>query len=110
MNASVATAIDSNGVGRTKESAGTQFEELFDGVDDLIKRVADVENPEIRRIRAKVYTALAAAKRAIVDGAPKFHRETVQAESTDDPLREYPELGVALLLGLGLGLAVSLRQ
>jgi ElaB/YqjD/DUF883 family membrane-anchored ribosome-binding protein len=112
MNASVATAIDSNGVGRTKESAGTQFEELFDGVDDLIKRVADVENPEIRRIRAKVYAALAAAKRAIVDGAPKFHRETVQAESTDDPLRECPEqaLGVALLLGLGLGLAVSLRQ
>ena len=27
--------------------------ELFDGVDDLIRRVADTENPEIRKVRAK---------------------------------------------------------
>ncbi len=113
MNASVATAIGGNGNGRTTESVGTQFEELFDGVDDLIKRVADVENPEILRTRAKVYAALVAAKRAFVDGAPKFNREPVQAtDNTDDLTHEYPgqALGVALLVGLGLGLAVSLRQ
>jgi ElaB/YqjD/DUF883 family membrane-anchored ribosome-binding protein len=137
MNAHVATAIGSNGAGRVQE-AGTQYEELFDGVDDLIKRVADVENPEIRKVRAKVHAALVAAKSAF-GRAPEIssngarsngvHRAAVQAaESTDDFLSDdlsdylsddlsddlsgYPgqALGVALLVGLGLGLIVSVRQ
>jgi ElaB/YqjD/DUF883 family membrane-anchored ribosome-binding protein len=99
---------------------------LFDGVDDLIKRVADVENPEIRKVRAKVHAALVAAKSAFgkapedsSNGARSngVHRAAVQAaESTDDDfsddLSDYPgqALGVALLVGLGLGLIVSVRQ
>jgi hypothetical protein len=37
---------------------------LFDGVDDLIKRVADTENPEIRKIRAKVHASMVVARSA----------------------------------------------
>ena len=62
MNAHVATAIESNGAGRVKQAVGSSLEVLFDGVDDLIRRVADTENPEIRKIRAKVHAALVAAK------------------------------------------------
>jgi hypothetical protein len=45
------------------------FADLFDGIDDLMRRVADVENSEIRRSRAKVYAASVAAKTAIKNNA-----------------------------------------
>lgn len=119
MNAQVATAIGNNGGDRAK-AVGTPLEELFDGVDDLIRRVADTENPEIRRVRAKVHAALVAAKNEFAANGPiedmanhpkPAPRPAVQV-SADDPLRDYPgsALGVALLVGIGLGLVVSLRQ
>jgi ElaB/YqjD/DUF883 family membrane-anchored ribosome-binding protein len=121
MNAHVATAIGSNGGGRAK-AVGTPLEELFDGVDDLIRRVADTENPEIRRVRAKVHAALVAAKNAF--DAESTSEDTASQPnpargsaaqvtgSAEDSLGDYsgPALGVALLVGLGVGLVVSLRQ
>jgi len=126
MNARVVTVIGSNGAGRPKAAAETPYEQLFDGVDDLIRRVADVENPEIRKVRAKVHAALVAAKSAyetkseVEQGANWVRREPIQvaggellqAESIDDDLGDYDgqALGVALLVGLGLGLIASVRQ
>jgi ElaB/YqjD/DUF883 family membrane-anchored ribosome-binding protein len=126
MSATLATAIAGNGAGRAKEAVGTPYEELFDGVDDLIRRVADVENPEIRRIRARVHASMVAAKGvaangvaakgalegAFEDGANQVRPQAVQiGDRTDDYLRDYPgQALVALLVGLGLGLIVSSRQ
>jgi len=127
MNARVVTVIGSNGAGRPKAAVETPYEQLFDGVDDLIRRVADVENPEIRKVRAKVHAALVAAKSAcetnseVEQGAHWERREPIQvaggglpqAESLDDDLGDYDgqALGVALLVvGLGLGLIASVRQ
>jgi ElaB/YqjD/DUF883 family membrane-anchored ribosome-binding protein len=103
--------------------------ELFAGVDDLIRRVADTENPEIRKIRAKVYAALVLAKSSFDRSANQMRRQASQVVprvvprvvppcvvprviDTDEYLEEYPgpALGIALLVGLGLGLVVSLRQ
>ncbi len=81
------------------------FEDLFEGVDDLMRRVADVENPEIRRSRAKVYAASVAAKTAVKNHAP--HRPVARAELPppyDENQLPGATLGVALLVGLGLGL------
>jgi ElaB/YqjD/DUF883 family membrane-anchored ribosome-binding protein len=136
MNAHVATAIDGNGAGRANQPAGSALEVLFDGVDDLIRRVADTENPEIRKIRAKVHAALVAAKSEfeaksafeeieaqlnqargqaaqVNGGAAQVNAGAAQVNGgADDHLRDYPApaLGVALLVGIGLGLVVSLRQ
>jgi len=122
MNAHVATAIDGNGAGRANQPSGSALELLFDGVDDLIRRVADTENPEIRKVRAKVHAALVAAKSEV---AAQSAFEEMEAQlnqvrgqaaqvdgGADDLLRDYPApaLGVALLVGIGLGLVVSLRQ
>jgi ElaB/YqjD/DUF883 family membrane-anchored ribosome-binding protein len=127
MSATLATGSASNG--RAKEAVGTPFDDLFDGVDDLIKRVADVENPEIRKIRARVHASMVAAKgvagvtaangvAAANGSAGRAERVRVAqiADHADDYLdgyfRDYPgqALGVALLLGLGVGLIVSSRQ
>lgn len=92
-----------------------QVMELFAGVDDLIRRVADTENPEIRKVRARVYSALVVARSAYDHGAHQVRVQTPQAAGTgrypDEYLQDYqgPVLGVALLVGLGLGLVVSLR-
>ena len=90
--------------------------ELFAGVDDLIRRVADTENPEIRQIRAKVYAALVVARGACDPGAGPVRREACPVayqivDGTDEFLEEYPApaMGIALLVGLGLGLVVSLQ-
>jgi ElaB/YqjD/DUF883 family membrane-anchored ribosome-binding protein len=110
------TAIIGNG-----KAATTPFDELLDGVDDLIKRVADVENPDIRRTRAKVHAALVIAKNALKNAAHQVRNQPVPQQSSLDDSARVPELsqadspdnpernlGVALLLGLGLGLIVSL--
>jgi len=122
MNAHAATASDGNGAGRANLPVGSALEVLFDGVDDLIRRVADTENPEIRKMRAKVHAALVAAKSEFADKSAydEIEAQLNQVRSpaaqvngdADDLLRDYPApaLGVALLVGIGLGLVVSLRQ
>jgi ElaB/YqjD/DUF883 family membrane-anchored ribosome-binding protein len=110
MSAPLGTAIAGNGAARAKNAVPTPFDELFDGVDDLIKRVADVESPEIRKIRAKVHAALVVAKSALKDSANQVRRQTVQVAGADEYWNEDPgqSLGLALLLGVGLGLVVTL--
>ena len=96
MNAPPATAIADDG--RAKHLVDTQVEELFDEVDDLIKRVADTENPEIRKLRAKVHASMVIARSAFED----THRA-----SRPVPLDDSEALGVALLLGVGLCVIMS---
>jgi ElaB/YqjD/DUF883 family membrane-anchored ribosome-binding protein len=105
MNAPPATAVAGYKVGRAKLGFDAQFEELFDGVDDLIKRVADTENPEIRKIRAKVHASMMAAKSARRPSSPAYD---ASARAMD---AEYPgeALGMALLVGLGLGVIMSIQ-
>ena len=108
--------LDSNHSRPPGESAGqdisAQFHELFDGVEDLIKRVAEVESPEIQKIRAKVRAALIVARSAAQDGAAHVGRKARwAADTTDDYLREYPwyALGLVALLGFGAGLLAARR-
>ena len=98
-----------------------QFHELFDGVEDLIKRVSEVNSPEIQKIRAKARVALMMAKSAIADGATHVGTQARRAAgstgdyvrraagSTDDYVREYPwyALGAGALVGFALGVLVS---
>jgi ElaB/YqjD/DUF883 family membrane-anchored ribosome-binding protein len=107
--------LESNHPRRPGESAGqdsisAQFHELFDGVEDLIKRVAEVESPEIQKIRAKARAALIVARSAVQDGAVHVGRRARRAaEATDDYLREYPwyALGLVAVLGFGAGLLAA---
>jgi hypothetical protein len=94
---------------------GAQFKELFADVDELIRRVADTENPEIRRIRARVFKTSLVAKSAlerssVVADGPMVEARMPHADrvpSTSPPLaakRADPDLALALLVGFGIGL------
>jgi ElaB/YqjD/DUF883 family membrane-anchored ribosome-binding protein len=89
--------------------SAAQVAELFTDVDDLIRRIADTEDPEIRKMRARVYTALVVAKAAFESSANQGRRPL---QLSEEYLQEQPapEVGVALLLGLGLALVASARQ
>jgi len=98
-----------------------QFRELFDGVEDLIKRVSEVNSPEVQKIRAKARVALMVAKSAIADGASHVGNQARRAAgttgeyvrraagTTDDYVRDYPwyALGAGALVGFALGVLVS---
>jgi ElaB/YqjD/DUF883 family membrane-anchored ribosome-binding protein len=107
--------LEPNGHADSQASAaqtrvGEQFEELFEGVEDLLKRVAESDSPEIQKIRAKARVALVMAKSAIQDGAIHVGRRAQRAAgATDEYLREYPwyALGLGTLVGFGLGLVVA---
>jgi hypothetical protein len=86
------------------------FQQLFDGVDDLIRRVAQTENPEVRRIRARVHARMVAAQSAIESGTqqatipPALARDKPGGSDSVDPLARAV---TALLVGLGVALAAS---
>lgn len=101
MDVHLATARAPTPGGHPGQGAGAPFEELFDGVADLMKRVADTENPEIRKIRAKVHASMAGVKSAWGRGALE--------PAADQGGEEDPALGVALLVGVGIGMIMSIQ-
>ncbi len=103
MSASLKSPMES----ASNLSTDDPFQNLFSGVDELIKRVADVDSPEVQKMRAKVRVALIAAKSAAQDGAAHVSkRARAAAEATDGYVRGYPwqAVGVGALIGLGVGL------
>jgi ElaB/YqjD/DUF883 family membrane-anchored ribosome-binding protein len=97
-------AIMENAVSRS--SVGDPFNELVDSVDDLLKRIADVDSPDIRKIRTKVQIAVAVARSAWQDTT---HYANQRVASTlqwpDDYLHESPwaAVGIAAVVGVGVG-------
>jgi ElaB/YqjD/DUF883 family membrane-anchored ribosome-binding protein len=86
---------------------GAQFKELFADVDELIRRVADTENPEIRRIRAQVYKTSVVAKSALARSSQRTVTRSAAQPRAEPLVSEESPLAMALLLGLGLGLLSS---
>jgi ElaB protein len=90
----------------SNESDGDPFNELLDSVDDLLKRISDVDTPEIKKIRTKVQVALTAAKSAWQDTT---HYASEQVSDSlhwpGDYLRASPwrALGLAAVVGVGVG-------
>jgi len=103
MNASLKSVPD---------TASEPFKDLFSGVEDLLKRIADIDSPEIQKMRAKVRVALIAAQSAAQDGATHVRkRARAAAQVTDEYVRDYPwrALGLGALVGLSIGM-VALRK
>jgi ElaB/YqjD/DUF883 family membrane-anchored ribosome-binding protein len=82
------------------------FNDLVDSIDDLLKRISDIDSPEVNKIRTKVQIALSAAKSAWQDTA-QYATEQVTSSLRwpGERMRESPwrAVGIATVVGIGVG-------
>lgn len=93
-------------------AAGDEVQNLIADVEDLMARVGDATDPEIRRLRAKVAAAITTAKKSIADGVEQIQGQANQAiEASDRYVRNQPweAIGIAALAGLAVGFLVARR-
>jgi ElaB/YqjD/DUF883 family membrane-anchored ribosome-binding protein len=82
------------------------FNELVESIDDLLKRISDIDSPEINRIRTKVQIALSAAKSAWQDTTHYANEQVTNSlRWPAERMRESPwrALGIAAVVGIGMG-------
>lgn len=98
------------GARNVKETASAEFNNFVSDVEDVVKRVADVSDVDIARVRGKIEDALYTAKSSLNLSAAQIRDQARRAaESTDQYVRDSPwqavgiAAGVAALLGVGLG-------
>ncbi len=90
-----------------------ELKPLFDAVEDLIKRVADIESAEIKKLRAKVRVALLGAETSLHEGASQMRRQAIEAaRRTDRYVRSNPwrSLGTATAVAFACGLLLAGRD
>ena len=92
--------------GAKKARSDAFFNDLVESVDDLLKRISDIDSPDINKIRSKVQIALSAAQSAWQDTA---HYANEQATNSlrwpGERMRESPwrTVGIAAVVGIGVG-------
>lgn len=93
-----------------------EVDKLIDDVENLMRRVGDATDPEIRRLRGEVQGAIADTKRALGDGAGWVQRQASRAkeafEASDRYVREQPwqTVGIAAVTGLLIGCLVGIGR
>jgi ElaB/YqjD/DUF883 family membrane-anchored ribosome-binding protein len=81
------------------------FTELLESVEDLLKRIADIDSPEIKKIRVKVQVAAALARSAWQDTAHYANQRVRNSlQRPNEYLRESPwrAMGIATVVGMGV--------
>ena len=97
------------------EAGGTAREEvqnLISDVEDLIDRVGDAADPEVRRLRSKVAAAVETTKQSISDSADQIQRQAREAFAASDRYvrnQLWEAIGIAALAGIAVGYLVSRR-
>jgi len=79
-------------------------------VEELLKKVANVSDVDIARVRNKVSSALSDVRRVASDTADGVRdRARVAIDATDDYVRDRPwtAIGIAAALGLLIGVGVT---
>ena len=93
-------------------AAGDEVHNLIADVEDLIDRVGDAADPELRRLRSKVAAAVTTAKKSIAEGVGQVQGQANQAlEAGDRYVRNQPweAIGIAAIAGLAVGFLVARR-
>lgn len=102
---------DRNG-GQAAAARGAEWRNLVTDVEDLIKKVANVDDAEVAAIRAKVEQTLAKAKTSATQGIAAIRGQTDEVtEATDQYVRENPwaAIGIAAAVGIVLGFIAGRR-
>lgn len=94
-------------------AASEEVQNLISDVEDLIDRVGDAADPEIKRLRSKVAAAVASTRRSFASGAEQVQRQAKQAfDASDRYVHNQPweAIGIAALAGIAVGFLVSGRR
>ena len=97
---------------RTAEERSSEWKNLVTDVEDLIRKVANVNDAEIAEIRAKVQDTLAKAKTSATQGIAVVRGKADEvSESTDEYVHENPwaAIGIAAAVGVVIGFLAGRR-
>ena len=93
-----------------------EVDRLIDEVENLMRRVADATDPEIRRLRGEVESAISETRRALRDRTGWVQRQATRArdafDASDRYVREQPwqTVGIAAVTGLLIGCLVGIGR
>jgi ElaB/YqjD/DUF883 family membrane-anchored ribosome-binding protein len=93
--------------------AGEEIKNLIADVEDLVARLADLNDADIASLRTKVMSTVGIAKDTLAGGADTVKRSAQRAfSSADDYVRESPwvAIGVAAAVGAIAGILVARRS
>jgi ElaB/YqjD/DUF883 family membrane-anchored ribosome-binding protein len=103
----------SHAAGKLKGAATEEIRNLIADVEDLVARLADLNDGDVATLRTKVLETVATAKEALADSADTLRRQAQRAMSgADEYVRESPwaAVGVAALVGALVGILVARRS
>lgn len=98
--------------GDQTDARADEWRNLVADVEDLIKKVANVDDEEVAEIRAKVEDTLTKAKTSAKQGIAAIRGQTDDVtEATDQYVRENPwaAIGIAAAVGIVLGFIAGRR-
>ena len=96
-----------------KNVAVDEVRNLIADVEDLIARIADLNDADVATVRSKVMATVQSAKATLADSADALRRQAQRAASgADDYVRESPwvAVGLAALVGAVVGILVARRS
>jgi ElaB/YqjD/DUF883 family membrane-anchored ribosome-binding protein len=96
-----------------KNVAVDEIKNLIADVEDLIARLADMNDADVATMRSKVMATVESAKETLSDSADALRRQAQRAVSgADDYVRDSPwaAVGLAALVGAVVGILVARRS
>jgi ElaB/YqjD/DUF883 family membrane-anchored ribosome-binding protein len=102
-----------SGFDSMKATASVEIKNLLADVEELVARIADMQDGDLERVRDKVQRAVDAAKQSLSEGADSVRRQAQSvADSADDYIRESPwqAVGIAALVGALVGMLLTRRS
>jgi ElaB/YqjD/DUF883 family membrane-anchored ribosome-binding protein len=104
--------LSGNGHIRRQRRVKSELQNLMADVEELVKRVANVSDAEIARVRERVERTLASVKASAAEGASAARAYAQNASAaTDDYVHERPwtAVGLAAAVGVLIGFFASRR-
>lgn len=99
---------------RTAARTGSQeFRNLIADVEELIKRIAHVDDADLARARAKLQNTLTAARTALHDGTERVKTTARHAADTTDQYvhtNPWSAVGIAAAAGAAIAVLLSTRM
>jgi ElaB/YqjD/DUF883 family membrane-anchored ribosome-binding protein len=100
-------------VDNVNAAASSEIKSLIADVEDLIAKIADLNDADVAKVRNKVQRAIVTAKESIAESADTLRQQAQRvAGSADDFVRDSPwqAVGLAALVGVLIGLVATRRS